>query len=206
MEQESHGTKWEIWKFFPLPSRLHSPTLPLLLPMLLPWFIIKKNKTYFFLKENYLYVSIRISHICFCTPHMPSARICSVEIHTTDGSDRNAKVLQLNACKASYVKKILSSRSLFSTCLFSTPSALGVWQFGCAVVICSSNHKIVSMLIILSHHCALFWSLPFSLIFTEVSVLISNWKVLWSICAVWHILSRVTVHATIIKGSLVFLS
>lgn len=99
-----------------------------------------------------------------------------------------------------------SPRSLFSTCPFSTPNALRIWQFGCTVVICSSNHKIVSTLIILSHRYALFWSLPFSLIFTEVSVLISNWKILWSICAVWHILSRVTVHATIIKGSLVFLS
>ena len=63
-------------------------------------------------------------------------------------NSRRGKVFQVSVDKASYVSAISWFMLPLLPCQLPTPNAVNIWQFSCTVVICSSNHKTVSKMIL----------------------------------------------------------
>lgn len=63
-------------------------------------------------------------------------------------NNRRGKVSQVSVDKASYVSSVSWFMLPLLPCQLPTPNVVNIWQFRCTVVICSSNHKIVSKMIL----------------------------------------------------------
>ena len=142
------------------------------------------------------------------TLHMTTATLPSVGLYTTDWTTGVARYF-----RSVLIKPVRWAPFLGSCSLFSPASSLLQMQliFDSSVALWLSVLQIIRLFLrwfFPSSHDALFWCLPFSLIFTytEVAVLIPIWWYYDLFCAVWHTLSQIIVHTTIIKGSLVSLS
>ena len=139
---------------------------------------------------------------------MTMATLSSAGLYITDSTTGVARYF-----RSVLIKPVMWAPFLGSCSLFSPANSWLQMQliFDSSVALWLSVLQIIRLFLrwfFASSHDAVFWCLPFSLIFTytEVAVLTPFWWYYDLFCAVWHTLSQIIVHTTIIKASLVSLS